>query len=264
MTSPILVTGGTGLLGRLVVERLVDAGRDVRVLSRSSHASRDHVDFVIGDISTGDGLRDALAGVEVVVHCAGSSKGDEIKTGHLLRAADLHAAQGTPVRHIVYISVVGAERMPVVSAIDRGMFGYYASKLASEQLIEASGIPYSILRATQFQESMLAVMNAMVKSPVMPAASGTRFQPIAVAEVADRLVELALDEPAGIVPEMGGPRTYLMADLTREYLRATHRRRLIMSVRTPGGASRALRAGANVTPDHAVGRRTWEELLAAQ
>jgi uncharacterized protein YbjT (DUF2867 family) len=143
------------------------------------------------------------------------------------------------------------------------MFGYYASKLASEQLIEASGIPYSILRATQFQESMLVVMNAMVKSPVMPAASGTRFQPIAVAEVADRLVELALGEPAGIVPEMGGPRTYLMAE-TREYLRATHRRRLIMSVRTPGGASRALRAGANVTPDHAVGRRTWEELLAAQ
>lgn len=259
MTSPILVTGGTGTLGRLIVERLADAGHDVRVLSRSAHASHDHVEFVTGDISTGDGLRDALAGVEVVVHCAGSSKGDEIKTGHLV-----HAAKGTRVHHVVYISVVGAERMPVVSAIDRGMFGYYASKLASEQLIEASGIPYSILRATQFQESMLAVMNAMVKSPVMPAASGTRFQPIAVAEVADRLVELALGEPAGIVPEMGGPRSYLMADLTREYLRATHRRRLVVSVRTPGGASRALRAGANVTPDHAVGQRTWEELLAAR
>jgi uncharacterized protein YbjT (DUF2867 family) len=259
MTSPILVTGGTGLLGRLVVERLADAGHDVCVLSRSAHASRDHVEFVTGDISTGDGLGDALAGVEVVVHCAGSSKGDEVKAGHLVQAA-----QGTAVRHIVYISVVGAERMPVVSAIDRGMFGYYASKRASEQIIEASGIPYSILRATQFQESMLAVMNALVKSPVMPAASRTRFQPIAVAEVADRLVELALGEPAGIVPEMGGPRAYLMADLTRDYLRATRRRRLVMSVRTPGGASRALRAGANVTPDHAVGRRTWEELLAAQ
>jgi uncharacterized protein YbjT (DUF2867 family) len=259
MTSPILVTGGTGLLGRLVVERLADAGHETRVLSRSAHSSYDHVEFVTGDISTGAGLSAALAGVGVVVHCAGSSHGDEIKTGHLVQAA-----KGATVRHIVYISVVGAERMPVVSAIDRSMFGYFASKRASEQLIEGSGIPYSILRTTQFQESMLAVMNALVKSPVMPAASGTRFQPIAVAEVADRLVELALGEPAGIVPEMGGPRAYLMADLTRDYLRATHRRRLVMSVRTPGGASRALRAGANVTLDHAVGLRTWDELLAAQ
>ena len=96
----------------------------------------------------------------------------------------------------------------------------------------------------------------------MPA--GFRFQPVDAGEVADRLVELALGEPAGLVPDIGGPRVYPMADLVRGYLRATGRRRLIMPMRAPGKAARAVRAGANLAPDRAVGRRTWEEFLAAR
>jgi uncharacterized protein YbjT (DUF2867 family) len=80
--------------------------------------------------------------------------------------------------------------------------------------------------------------------------------------VADRLVELALGAPAGLVADVGGPRIYELAELVRGYLQATHRHRTILPVWTPGRAARAVRAGANLAPDRAVGRRTWEEFLA--
>src|SRR5437016_5568347 len=121
--SPILVTGGTGTLGRHVVARLREEGRNVRVLSRSAHEGEPGVEYVIGDVSTGRGLGPAVDGIETVIHCAGSARGDGEKARHLVRAA-LPAG----VRHLVLISVVGADRVPVSSAIDRALFGYFASK----------------------------------------------------------------------------------------------------------------------------------------
>jgi uncharacterized protein YbjT (DUF2867 family) len=102
----------------------------------------------------------------------------------------------------------------------------------------------------------------MAKLPVIPAPAGWQFQPIDADEVAARLVEFALGRPAGLVPDMGGPRAYTMTDLIRSYLQATHRRRPIIQVRMPGTAASAFRTGANLTPEHAVGHRTWEEFLA--
>jgi uncharacterized protein YbjT (DUF2867 family) len=82
--------------------------------------------------------------------------------------------------------------------------------------------------------------------------------------VADRLVELALGEPAGLVPPIAGPRVYDMADLVRGYLRATGKHRAIVRIPVPGKAAAAIRAGANLAPDRAIGRRTWEDFLAAK
>src|ERR1700754_3394865 len=157
MTS-ILVTGGTGTLGRLLVPRLRDAGHDVRILARSTGA----------DLSTGHGVD--VDGAEVIVHLAGSAKGDGAKAANLVRAA-------TRARHLVFISVVGADRVPVRSRIDRAMFGYYAEKRAAEEAIAGSGIPFTTLRATQFHELILLTANQLAKLPVMPA-PGLRFQPV--------------------------------------------------------------------------------------
>jgi uncharacterized protein YbjT (DUF2867 family) len=257
-TSPILVTGGTGTLGRLVVRRLRDAGSNVRVLSRRSHKSRDGIEFVTGDLATGEGIEAALDGIETIVHCAGNTKGDEDKARILVRAA---SPGGAP--HLVYISVVGAERVPVVSGVDRAMFGYFASKRAAEKVVEESGLPWTTLRATQFHDLILMVAQQMAKLPVVPVPAGFRFQPVEADEVAARLVEFALGEPSGLVPDMGGPRVYGTAELLRSYLRATKRRRRpIVPVWLPGKAARAFRVGANLAPEHAVGRRTWEEFLA--
>jgi uncharacterized protein YbjT (DUF2867 family) len=162
----------------------------------------------------------------------------------------------------VYISVVGADRVPLTSGIDRAMFGYFGSKLGAERVVADSGLPWTTLRATQFHDLVLTVVRQMAKLPVIPVPSGFRFQPVDAGEVAARLVELALAMPAGLVPDIGGPRVYATSDLLRAYLRARGKRRALMRIPVPGRAARALRDGANLTPDRAVGRRTWEEFLA--
>lgn len=258
METTTLVTGGTGTLGSLVVPRLRDAGHTVRVLSRSSREAAEGTELVTGDLDTGEGIGAAVDGAEVVVHLAGSAKGDEVKAENLVRAA---SRAGT-VRHLVHISVVGADRVPVVSGVDRTMFGYFASKLGAERVVADSGLPLTILRATQFHDLVLKTVQGMAKLPVIPVPSGFRFQPVDTDEVAARLVELALASPAGLVPDLAGPQIHTMAELVRGYLRARGKRRLLVSVRLPGKAARAFRAGANLAPDRAVGRRTWEEFLA--
>ncbi len=259
MTTPILVTGGTGTLGRLVAERLRERGRDVRVLSRHAGAPQAGVEFAAADLTIGEGVEAAVAGVEIIVHLAGTRVGDEIKTRHLVDAASKAGA-----RHFVYISVVGADRIPIHGRIDRMMFGYFGSKLAAEEVVSGSGIPWTTLRATQFQQTFLGVAKGMARLPIVPSPSGLRFQPIDAREVADRLVELALGEPAGLVAEMGGPRVYTMGELVRVYLRAANKHRLVIPVPAMGGAAAAVRAGANLTLNHAVGRTTWEDYVAAQ
>ena len=255
--KPILVTGGTGTLGRLVVKRLRAAGREVRVLSRGGAENVDGVQFVIGDLETGDGIEAAVAGVETIVHCAGSQKGDEEKARTLVSAA---AEAG--VRHLVYISVVGADRVPMQSALDRAMFGYFASKLGAEDVIERSGIPFTILRASQFHDLILGTVKGMSRLPVVPVPSRLRFQPVEADEVAAKLVELALGEPAGLVPDIAGPRVYGLDELTRSYVHASGHHRALIPLRLPGAAARAFRDGANLAPHRAVGTRTWEEFLA--
>src|SRR5215208_2295785 len=258
MTSPILVTGGTGTLGRLVVRRLRGAGYDVRVLSRRGGESRDGVQFLTGDLATGEGIEAAVDGVAAIVHCAGSNKGDADLTRNLVRAA----SSQTRLPHLVYISVVGADRIPTVSRVDRAMFGYFESKREAERVVADSGLPWTTLRATQFHDLILTVARQMARLPVVPLPAGFRVQPVEADEVAARLVELTLGEPAGMVPDMGGPRVYGAAELLRGYLRASKRRRPIVAIPLPGKAARAFRDGANLAPEQAEGQRTWEEFLA--
>ncbi len=257
MTSLILVTGGTGTLGRHVVPLLREAGRDVRVLSRRAHEAAGGVEYVTGDLLKDEGIEAAVAGAGVIVHCAGGRKGDDAAARNLVRAA---SRAGTP--HLVFISVVGADRIPVVSAADRAMFGYFGFKLAAEQVVAGSGLPWTTLRATQFHDLILMVAQQMARLPVIPVPAGFRFQPVDAGEVADRLVELALGTPAGLAPDMAGPRVYTVPGLLHPYLRARGKRRPMVPVPLPGKAARAVRAGANLAPDRAVGHRTWEDFLA--
>ena len=143
------------------------------------------------------------------------------------------------------------------------MFGYFESKLASERVVADSGLPWTALRATQFHDLVLLVAEAMTKLPLIPVPSGVHFQPVDADDVAANLVELALGTPAGLVPDIGGPRIYPMAELLRSYLRARGRRRLMVPLRLPGKAYRAVRDGANLAPERAVGRGTWEDFLEA-
>lgn len=250
MTSSILVTGGTGTLGSQVVPRLREAGHEVRVLSRHGHESGDGVEYVTGDLLKGEGVEPAVAGVETILHLAGGPKGDDEATRNLMRAASRAGA-----RHVVYISVIGADRVPL---------GWLKSKLAAERAVSDSGVPWTTLRSAQFHDLLLTVVQKMSKMPVIPVPSGLRFQPVDSGEVAARLAELTLGEPAGLVPEMAGPKVYEMRELIRGYLKERGKNRLMVSVPLPGKAGRAYRAGENLSLDAVVGRRTWEEFLAAR
>jgi uncharacterized protein YbjT (DUF2867 family) len=249
MTSSILVTGGTGTLGRLVTPLLRDAGATVRVLSRHDHPAGDGIEYMTGDLLADTGIEPAVDGAELVVHLAGGAKGDAEATRNLVRAASC-----ADVRHLVLISVVGADRMPL---------GYFTNKLGAEQAVAGSGLPWTTLRTAQFHSLVLTVMRAMAKLPVIPVPGGLRFQPVDPGDVAARLVELTFGGPSGLVPDLVGPTVYEMGDLVRGYLRARGRRRPTLPVRMPGKVGRAYRAGENLSlAGTAVGTRTWEDFLA--
>ncbi|GHD11205.1 NmrA family transcriptional regulator [Streptomyces violarus] len=249
MTSSILVTGGTGTLGGHVVPLLRAAGHDVRILSRNARPAADGIDHVTGDLLKGEGVEAALDGAETVLHLAGGPKGDDEATRNLVRAASRAG-----VRHLVHISVIGADRVPLA---------WMRTKLESERAVADSGIPWTTLRAAQFHDLALTMVEKMAKLPVFPVPGGLRLQPVDSREVAARLVELTLGAPSGLVPDLTGPHVHGLADLARPYLRLRGRRRPMLPVRIPGKAGRAYRAGANLTLQGAEeGKRTWEEFLA--
>ncbi|GAA0576131.1 SDR family oxidoreductase [Streptomyces crystallinus] len=251
MTSPILVTGGTGTLGRLVVSRLRDAGADVRVLSRKSRPAEHGVTYVTGDLAKDQGIGPAVEGVRTVVHCASDKKGDDEAARNLVRAA---GAAG--VGHLVHISIVGVEDVP---------FGYFKAKLASERVVTGSPVPWTLLRVTQFYDFILNGAQKARKLPLVPVPSGFRVQPIDPEEVADRLAELALDKPAGRVPDLVGPQATDAVAMIRAYLKALHRGAPVIPVRMPGMGK--IRAGGLLPkgPDgYDTARVTWEEFLAAK
>src|SRR5258707_1815440 len=170
----IVVTGGTGGLGRRVVARLRDKGRKVPCVSGHAGDSQEGVEYVAGDLVTNQGVEPAISGAEIVVHCAGVGK---IKEDTAQAQNLVVAAKRGGVRHLVGISVVGAERVPVRSAVDRAMFAYFASQRAKELVIEQSDVQWTNLRATQVHDGfILAMVQAMSKMPIVPVPAGTRFQ----------------------------------------------------------------------------------------
>ncbi|QFU87915.1 SDR family oxidoreductase [Amycolatopsis sp. YIM 10] len=246
--SPIVVTGGTGQLGRQVVRALLDAGREAVVLSRRERPVADGSRFVAVDLRTGAGLGEALSGVDTVVHCASTLTGGDEQAAEKL----FGAAKRAGVAHLVNVSIVGVDRIPLP---------YYKTKLAVERQLEASGLGYTTLRATQFHDLIQFFFAILGRSPVVPVPS-IRFQPVDTRDVAVRLAELALAEPAGRVPDFGGPEVRDAKSLARAYFTATGRRRLLVPLRMPGQVMAGFRRGENLVGDRFDGRITFEEFLA--
>ncbi len=250
MNAPLLVTGGTGNIGRRVVPLLREAGRDIRILSRHPRAAEAGVEHVQGDTVAGRGLAAALDGVEVVVHLAGGAKGDDAAARNLAAAA-----RQAGVRHLVLISVIGADRMPI---------GYFRAKAEAERVIAGSGVPWTVLRAAQLHDFVLPVARSMARMPLLPVPGGLRFEPVHGDEVAARLAELALGAPAGRVADLAGPEVLDVPRLVAAYAGATGARQRggRLPIRLPGAVGRAYRAGANLAGEGAErGLRGWSQFL---
>lgn len=248
--AQLLITGASGTLGRQVVGAATAAGHQVRALSRREHVGYTGVHWHQGELLAGAGVESAVDGVDVIVHCATQPTG-----GKDVRAAGnlLAAAKRAGVRHIVYTSIVGVDRIPLP---------YYKTKLRVEEALAASGVAHTILRATQFHDLIGAIFAVQRFSPVLWALRGVRFQPIATKDVADRLLALVDAEPAGRVPDIGGPQIRSHADLGRAYLAARQSRRRVLGAPLPGRIVAAYREGANLVPQNAVGHVRFEDYLS--
>jgi uncharacterized protein YbjT (DUF2867 family) len=226
----IAVAGGTGLVGRLVVDRAREHGHDVVVLARSEGV----------DLTTGAGLDDRLAGADVVIdttnHTSQKRSESEAFFGGVTRRL-LAAGSAAGVGHHVALSVVG---------IDDVDTGYYAGKRLQERILAEGGVPWSVLRATQFHEFAEQALGFVRLGP-FSLVPRMLSQPVAAREVAEALVDLAGSGPAGRVPDLAGPAMLEMVDLARRVSRARGLGRRVVPVRLPGAAGRAIRSGA-LTP----------------
>jgi uncharacterized protein YbjT (DUF2867 family) len=239
----ILVTGATGTLGVPTVARLRTAGHDVRTLSRREGPGR-----VVGDLLTGEGIDAAVSGASVVVHLATANRTKDAAIARTLLAAARRAA----VEHLVLTSIVGIEQIPLP---------YYRDKVEVERLVAGSGVPHTILRATQFHDLIEKLLSLQRRLPVVLAPSFA-VQPIAVEDVADRLVELAGSGPAGRVPDIGGPGVRPFPELARVWTAFRGSSRRIVPVRAPGRVFAGYAAGHNLVPGPPYGRITFEEHLS--
>lgn len=246
----LLITGGTGTLGRPTVAAVRAAGIEPRILSRRPGAAH-----AVADLSSGVGLPEALAGIDAALHLATNRRSDVRATNTLLQAA-----RAAGVQHLVYVSIVGVDAVPL---------GYYRAKLECERLVAESGVPFTILRATQFHDFVAGAFRAQRRLPRVITLD-VPFQPISTEAVADRLVSLATAVPAnGRVDDLGGPEVLPMAELARQWLEARGlapeaAARRVVQWHAPGRLIGAYRAGLHTTGVPGPGIRFADWAATAQ
>ena len=198
----IVVIGGTGLVGRNIVHKLRDEGHDVIPASRSTGV----------DIITGEGLVGALAGRNVVVDASNAEApfGEDSYAFFTTGTRNLLAAAvRAGVNHYVSISVVGTERL-----VDSS---YFRGKAEAEAMIRTSGVPYTILHATQFHEFLVMIVEAAVANQILRL-SPAWIQPVASSDIANAMAIIATEEPYNGTIELAGPERERMSDLVRRFV----------------------------------------------
>ena len=241
----VAVAGGTGLLGRHVVAALGEADHEAVVLSRGTGV----------DLVAGTSLGDALAGVEVIVDVTDlktasrkASAAFFTSVGRNLLAAGQRAGAG----HYVALSIVGSDKINL---------GYYEGKRRQEELALSGLLPGTVLRSTQFHEFPSQILG-QIPGPVA-AVPRMRMQPIAAREVADALVAQVGQEPAGLLPELAGPRPESLVELARLFVRTTGMHKRVVPIRWPGAAGKAWAAGAAIpVAPGPRGRQTFAQWLS--
>jgi len=248
----VLVTGGTGTLGRHVVMLLRQSGHRARILSREP---RGHVDAVQGDLKTGAGLVKAVAGMESIVHAATgareslASRATDIKGTRRL----LKAARDAGIKHIVYVSIVG---------VDKSNYPYHRTKRQVEAIVREDLVPWSIVRATQFHVLMEIVLAGFTRLPGVAAIPfAWQFQPVDATEVAQHIVKVVLQQPAGALPDFGGPEVRDFKSIAESWLQARKRNRRLVNLKLPFRFSRQFAEGMLTCPDHKDGKITFDRYL---
>jgi uncharacterized protein YbjT (DUF2867 family) len=243
--TTIAVAGGTGVLGSQVVDAVRRRDLTPVVIARSHGV----------DLTTGAGLDEALVGVDAVIDASNVAALRaktaiaffETATGQLL-AAEERAG----VRHHVAVSIVGCDRVDL---------GYYFGKRRQEELVRSGPVPWTIVRATQFHEFAGQILE---RSPgPVGLVPKMLSQPVAARELADLLVEVALGDPIGLAPDVGGPEQHLISDLARRLVAHQGQRTKVVAVPLPGKVGRQVAGGGLLTGAGAtILPMTYDEWLA--
>jgi uncharacterized protein YbjT (DUF2867 family) len=252
----VLVIGGTGQAGRPLVADLVRRGHQVRVLSRTGKAPAG-AEGRQGDIESGSGVPEAVRGIDVVVDCSNVETVSRRRAERFFLSGTRHlldAEQAAGVRHHILLSIVAIDRIP---------YPYYTAKLRQEEAVAAGPVPWTVLRATPFHEFVDAVARRGRVGP-FTFVPKLRTMPVAAADVARTLADLAEGPPIGRAPDIGGPREEQFADLVRTYLRRRGTRTVVVPINWPGRSGRAMRDGAQIPRDGIRGEGTFEEWLASE
>ncbi|MBD2700396.1 NAD(P)H-binding protein [Spirosoma sp. BT702] len=257
----VLVIGGTGVLGTSVVNTLQQQQIEFVIGSRSQVKKGSYsivnqsTDFPWKrvDLATGEGLAEALIGIDTVIHLAsaptkiGGEPFEVVTTRNLLKALNQSKA-----KHLIYSSIVGVDKVP---------FSYYRAKLAAEKLIQQQGIPYSILRATQFHDLINFLIRKLLFLPIGFVPKQLKFQPIHVDAVSSELSRLAQAGPQQTVLNLGGPQLFTLETMTRLWMKIHGKLKPLVPIPTIGGLMKSFEKGENTCPEKAVGSKTWEEYL---
>jgi len=208
----IVVIGGTGLIGSKTVTILRQRGHDVVAASPNTGVNT----------ITGEGLKEAIAGAQVVVDLANSPSFEDKVVLEFFETSErnlLPAEAAAGIRHHVALSIVG---------IDRSDNGYFRAKVAQEKLIKTSGIPYTIIRSTQFLEFLGAIANSSADGNIVRISPGL-FQPIAADDVAAIVADVALAAPRNGIVEIAGPERTPFNEFVARYLKAVGDPRKVVS-----------------------------------
>jgi uncharacterized protein YbjT (DUF2867 family) len=200
----IVVIGGTGLIGSKTVTILRQGGHEVIAASPSSGVNS----------ITGEGVKEAMAGAQVVIDLANSPSFEDKAVLEFFETSGrnlLPAEAAAGVRHHVALSIVGIDRSPEI--------GYFRGKVAQEKLIETSGVPYTIIRSTQFLEFLGGIASSSADRNIVRISPGL-FQPIAADDVAAIVADVALEAPLRGIVEIAGPERAPFNEIVARYLKA--------------------------------------------
>jgi uncharacterized protein YbjT (DUF2867 family) len=249
MDMRIAIVGGKGTLGGHVTAELARRGHDVRVLSRSG-------EYRV-DLSTGEGLTEALADCDAVVDASNASSPKRARQVLVEGSRRLLAAEAEAgVAHHVCISIVGCDQVPV---------GYYQVKVDQEGVVEqAATAGWSIIQATQFHELAASALAAAARFRVLPV-PGMKLQTVAAAEVAGAVADVTEGKPARGRIRVAGPRIMTATEVARTWRAVTGRRALLVRIPVPGRLGRALRSGGLTTSQPDIrGTISFADWLASQ
>ena len=242
--SKILITGGTGTLGKKLCQQL-DA-QNISYIVGTRKKSKDP-DKVTMDLIKNTGIGEAVIGKEIIFHLATDMKKDTEATQNLLNAL---GAQSNV--HLIYISIVGINSIP---------FSYYRQKLSSENAIKRSGISYSIVRATQFHEFAHRIIENLLKYRIGILPKKIVLQTIDSSLVAKKLMNVSQKRPQNKTYELGGAEILNLGQMADEWLNLTGKHRLIINTPIPGKLGKALRFGKLTTSYKYVESSTYRQWL---